>query len=64
MSKVILESGKVLYFKITLDQFCDIIGLYMPYLKRGWDDTEYSDFKKAAAKILNIEVDDIQSATL
>ena len=64
MSKVILKTGEKLTFHITLDQFCDMFGLYRPYLRRGWDDTEYSDFKKAAAQILKIDVNDIESASL
>ena len=64
MSKAILQDGTVKHFKVTLEQFCNMFGLYRPYLRRGWDDIEYSDFKKAAAKILDISVDDIKSVSL
>jgi hypothetical protein len=64
MSKALLKDGTTKHFTITLQQFCDMFGLYRPYLRRGWDDTEYSDFKKAAATILNINVNDIESASL
>lgn len=64
MSTATLKSGEKLQFHITLDIFCDMFGLYRPYLRRGWDNTEYSDFKKAAANILNIDVNDIESASL
>jgi len=64
MASATLKSGEKVRFHITLDIFCDMFGLYRPYLRRGWDDTEYSDFKKAAAKILSISVDDIESASL
>ena len=64
MSKAILQDGTVKHFNITLEQFCNMFGLYRPYLRRGWDDIEYSDFKKAAAKILDISVDDIKSVSL
>lgn len=64
MARAILKDGSVRRYRITLDDYCEEYNIYRPYLRRGWDDTEYSLFKKLTAKILNIGENQIERCSV
>ena len=63
MSKVILNDGTERNFTITLTELCNLLGYNKPPMYR-WDYIEYSDFKKAVAIKLKLDVNNIKSASL